>query len=118
MKLEGTALVKVELQLIASDACYEPSLSGGEQVASIEQFFKDWLQSYVESSQYVARVDGLSGDTNPTDYTTLRIGNLDVYETHSMLFFNTVLDILQKNLLDGACNAFLVWIMLLAFHRR
>ena len=64
-KNDGSALLKVELQLIAADACFEPPLSVG-QAPSVKSFFQSWVSSYLECSQIVGRVDGQTGTQNTT----------------------------------------------------
>lgn len=60
MKNEGSALLKVELQLIAAEACFQPPLSG-DQRPSVRQFFMTWIESYLECSHLVKRLDGQAG---------------------------------------------------------
>ena len=59
-RAEGSPLLKVDLQLVASEACFEPPLSGSA-VPSVGAAFAEWLQSFLDTGALVARLDSGTG---------------------------------------------------------
>ena len=81
-KAEGSPLLKVDLQLVASEACFEPPLSG-RAVPSVGAAFDEWIQAFLDTGALVARLDSGSGpdDAPPTERRTLNP------KSYGMLYF-------------------------------